>query len=189
MKLGGPEGNELLTMAIAAVLALLLAVLGVTVIHMGGLVHAHMILGLLLIPPVVLKIASTGYRFARYYTHSRPYRLKGPPLLPMRVLAPVLVVATVAVFATGVVLLADGHKVGWMLEAHKVSFIVWVVLFGVHFLVYVPRVLRSAAHDWSAARRAEVPGAGIRALLVATGLGAGAALVAVLLPTVDNWHA
>jgi hypothetical protein len=187
MQSGGPEGNELLTLTTAAVLTVLLVALGVTVIHMGGLEQAHMILGLLLIPPVLLKLGSTGYRFARYYLRSRPYRLKGPPLLPMRVLAPVLVVTTVAVFATGVILLVDGHKVGWLLELHKISFIVWVVLFGVHFLVYLPRVWRSLAHDWTAARRAAVPGAGVRALLVVSALGMGTALAVALVPTVDNW--
>jgi hypothetical protein len=183
-RFGGPEGNEMLTMATAAVLVVLLLAVGVTVIDMGGLEHVHMILGLLLIPPVLLKMASTGYRFARYYLRSRPYRLKGPPQLPMRLLAPVLVVATVGVFATGVVLLADGHKVGWLLELHKITFIVWGVVFGIHFLVYAPRVARLLVQDWRSP-----PGAGLRVLTVATAVALGGALVALLLPAIDSWHA
>jgi hypothetical protein len=187
-RLGGPAGNELLTLATAAVLVVLLVAIGVTVIDMGGLRNAHMVLGLLLIPPVLLKMASTGYRFVRYYTNSQPYRAKGPPLLPMRVLAPVLVVTTVVMFTTGVVLMADGRKVAWLLELHKVSFIAWGVVFGIHFLVYVPRVWASLRHDWGAARRAAVPGAGARATLVSLALGAGAGLAVVLLPTIHAWH-
>jgi hypothetical protein len=187
-RFGGPAGNELLTKVTAAVLVLLLVAIGVTVIHMHGLRNVHMLLGLLLIPPVLLKMASTGYRFARYYTRSRLYRLKGPPDLPMRALAVVFVPSTVAVFVTGVVLMFDGHKVGWLLEFHKVSFIVWVVLFGVHFLVYIPSVARSLAEDWTAERRSAVPGAGLRGFLVAISVGAGLGLALALVPTIDSWH-
>ena len=59
-------------------------------------------IGMVLIPPVALKLGSTGYRFARYYLGSPVYRAKGPPLLPLRLLAPVLVLTTLLVFATGV---------------------------------------------------------------------------------------
>src|SRR3954469_395493 len=108
--LGGTSGNEILTSATAAILTILLLAEGVTVIRMNGLVTAHMFIGMVLIPPVVLKLASTGYRFARFYMCARAYREKGPPLLPLRLIAPVLVVSTVAVFLTGVLLLAAGHK-------------------------------------------------------------------------------
>jgi hypothetical protein len=60
------------------VLAALLAAEGVTVVDMGGLLSAHLVIGLVLIPVVVLKLASTGYRFARYHTHARaPTATKG----------------------------------------------------------------------------------------------------------------
>ena len=41
-----------------------------------------MFLGVLLIGPVALKLASTGYRFVRYYTSEPRYRRKGPPPRP-----------------------------------------------------------------------------------------------------------
>jgi hypothetical protein len=66
-------------------------------------------------------LASTGYRFARYYARSRPYRAKGPPLLPLRLLGPVLVVTTVLVFGSGVWLMVLGHRSDTVLELHKVS--------------------------------------------------------------------
>ena len=68
--LGGTEGNEILTSATAVVLTGLLAAEGFTIVRMGGLVSAHMFIGMVLIPPVLLKLASTGYRFVRYYTGS-----------------------------------------------------------------------------------------------------------------------
>jgi hypothetical protein len=170
------------------VLTVLLAAEGVTIVHMRGLVDAHMFIGLTLIPPVAVKLGSTGYRFARYYTRARPYRAKGPPFLPLRLLAPVLVASTVAIFVSGVLLLAAGDKSHLLLEIHKVSFIVFAVVFVPHFLAYLPRLVRSLRRDWGDARRVEVPGAGARAMLVAMGTGGGVALALALLPTIDMWR-
>jgi hypothetical protein len=188
-RLGGTEGNKILTSASAVLLTVLLIAEGLTIVHMGGLVNAHMFIGMVLIGPVVLKLASTGYRFVRYYTGSRPYRAKGPPPLPLRLLAPVLVATTLAVFVTGVLLLIAGHKSDTLLLVHKVSFIVWGAVFAVHFLAYVPRVMRSLLADWGAARREAVPGAGLRGLLLTAALGGGAALGLSLLGAMEAWHA
>jgi hypothetical protein len=187
-RLGGIEGNEILTSATAVVLTLLLIAEGITIIRMNGLLGVHMFVGLLLIPPIALKLASTGYRFARYYTHSRAYVEKGPPLLPLRLLAPVLVVTTIGVFVTGVWLMLVGHKSDQLLLLHKVFFIVWGVVFAIHFLAYVPRVLRSLRTDWIASRRHAVPGTGWRGMLVAASLGGGVALALALLGTVSGFH-
>jgi hypothetical protein len=187
-RFGGPEGNEILTSATAVVITGLLLAEGLTIVHMRGLVSAHMFIGMVLIPPVLLKLASTGHRFVRYYTGSSAYRAKGPPPLPLRLLAPALVATTLGVFVTGVLLLLAEHKSDTLLLVHKVSFIVWGVVFAVHFLAYVPRVVRSLRADWGAARREAVPGAGLRGLLVVAALGGGAALALSLLPAMDAWH-
>lgn len=185
---GGAEGNERLTIATAVVLTALLAALGVTIVHMHGLVTAHMVIGLILLPPVAVKLASTGYRFVRYYTGSRVYTAKGPPVLPLRLLAPVLVAATLAVFTSGVLLLALGHKSGVLLEIHKVGFIVWGVVFAVHFLAYAGRVARSLLGALPVARGPAVPGGGLRGMLVASAVGAGVALALSVLPAVHGWQ-
>src|SRR4051812_16706543 len=108
-RLGGTEGNEILTSATAVVLTVLLMAEGVTILLIGDLLSAHMFIGMALIPPVLLKLGSTGYRFARHYTGARVYRAKGPPPLALRTLAPLLVLATITVFATGVILLVSGR--------------------------------------------------------------------------------
>lgn len=184
---GGADGNEILTSAAAGVLVLLLVAEGITIVRMQGLLSAHMFIGLVLIPPVLLKLGSTGYRMVRYYSGSRAYREKGPPALPLRAMAPVLVASIIAVLASGVVLLAAGHRSNLLLTIHKVSFIAFGVLLALHFLVYIPRVVRSLRNDWSAARRRAVPGAGARAMLVAAALGGGAALALALLPTIQAY--
>jgi hypothetical protein len=185
---GGREGNEILTCATAALLLVLLATEGVTVVDLNGLLTMHMFVGTVLIPPVALKLGSTGYRFVRYYTGSRPYREKGPPLVPLRILAPMLVAATVTVLASGAWLLALGHKSDVVLEVHKVSVIAWVGVFALHVLAYLPRMVRSVRADWRAARRTAVPGAGLRGMLVASSLGGGLTLALALLSAMTAWH-
>jgi hypothetical protein len=100
----------------------------------------------------------------------------------------VLVASTVVVFVTGVLLLATGHKSRAVLELHKLSFIVWGVVFALHFLACLPRVVRSLGVDLRAARREAVPGAGFRGMLVAAAVGGGAALALSLLPAITAWH-
>jgi hypothetical protein len=186
--LGGTEGNEVLTNATALVLTVLLAVEGITILQMRSLVSVHMFIGMVLIPPIALKLGSTGYRFVRYYTGSRAYREKGPPPLPLRMLAPVLVVTTVAIFVTGVWLMLLGQRSDQVLFFHKLSFFIWGALFVIHFLWYAPRMARSLRRDWGAAGRHAIPGAGWRGMLVAASLGGGVALAVGLLSVIGGWH-
>jgi hypothetical protein len=187
-RLGGTDGNESLTSAVAAVLTVLLAAEGLTILNLDWLRRPHMFIGLVLIPPVLVKLGSTGYRFGRYYTRTPAYREKGPPLLPLRLLAPILVAATLVVFATGVGLLIVGHRSGLLLQLHKIAFIVFSVVFVVHFLVYLPRVVRSVRSDWTPARRRDVPGSPVRLALVIGSIGVGVVLALALLSSITGWH-
>ena len=185
--LGGIEGNELLTMSVAAILVFLLAAEFLTLLDLRDLLSVHMILGLVLIPPVLLKLGSTGYRMVRYYTGSPAYRQKGPPLLALRLLAPVLVASTITIFVTGVWLLALGHQSDQVLFIHQASVIVFAVVFGIHLLAYGLRTLRTLR----SARRHERPrlaGAGMRSMLIASSLGAGVVLAVVLSSAISAWQ-
>ena len=184
IRIGGVEVNELLTSSVAALLTILLLAEGATIINVRGLLTAHMFIGLALIPPVLLKLASTGYRFARYYTGSPAYRAKGPPLLLLRVLAPILVASTAMIFATGVWLLLLGHRSDQVLMLHKVAFFLWSGVFGVHFLAHLPRVGRSLG----AAARTRATGSRATATLVVVSLAAGVALAVALLSHITGWH-
>ena len=75
---GGTEGNERLTVVAGALLIVLLAAVGVTIVFIGRLLWWHLFLGLAVIGPVGLKVGSTGYRFMRYYTADPPTVAKGP---------------------------------------------------------------------------------------------------------------
>jgi hypothetical protein len=74
----GPEGNERLTSSTGLVLLVLLGVETLTTVVLSTYLNVHLFLGLLLVPPVTLKLASTGWRFARYYTRNEQYVLAGP---------------------------------------------------------------------------------------------------------------
>ena len=122
-------------------------------------VHAfmswHVFVGLALIPAVVLKLASTGWRFVRYYTRNNSYVEHGPPQMTMRMLAPLFVVATVVLFGSGVAMgFLHGHMLQIARRLHGPASVVWLVLLGVHVLVYFGRALRSTASD---VRRTEQP--------------------------------
>jgi hypothetical protein len=189
---GGPEGNEQLTADVSVVLLVALAVLGLTILRIRQLISVHLFVGLLLLGPVALKMASTGYRFTRYYTRNVSYREKGPPEPLLRVIAPVVVGTTVTVFVSGILLLFLGprHRGPWV-SIHKVSFIVWLVFTGVHVLGHVSRLpgqLRATDPDARALSSASPGGAG-RLIAVAGTLVAGLVLALVLLPQSGLWTA
>lgn len=189
---GGPEGNELLTTATGAMLIVLLAVLGLTIVRIGQLTWLHLFLGLLLMGPVAVKMASTGYRFTRYYTRNSDYRLKGPPELALRAIAPVVVLTTVAVFASGVVLLFGGAALSspWI-EIHKVLFILWLPFTALHVLGHLPQLpasLRLATRSQlEGALGRPLPGAAGRWLTLAGSVAAGVVLALVLVPHFGAW--
>jgi hypothetical protein len=192
---GGTDGNERLTSATGAVLILLLAVIGVTILRLGPLLWVHLFVGMLLVGPVALKLASTGYRFVRYYTSNPRYRRKGPPPLPLRLIAPVIVLTTVVVFASGIALLFAGPgSRETLLPIHKISFIVWVAFTSLHVLAHLPTVLRALDADFAPVvslpgRHADaaLAGRGGRVLSLASALTFGAVLAVVVIPQFGPW--
>ena len=142
-KSGGAEGNERLTAMTGAVLLVLLAAEGITILRLGRLLTLHFFLGMLLLGPVALKAGSVMYRFYRYYAGSAAYRRKGPPAPLLRLLGPVIVLLTACVFGTGIMLAAVGPsgRQPWLFY-HKAAFILWFGAMAIHVLAYVPRLPR-----------------------------------------------
>src|SRR5579871_1180016 len=99
--LGGAVGNNRLTSVLGVILLIGLAVEGVTIPRIHQLLSVHVFVGMLLLGPVAAKLASTGYRFARYYAGGVEYVRLGPPQPLMRFLvAPVLVLSTLTLFGS-----------------------------------------------------------------------------------------
>lgn len=192
LRSGGTDGNEQLTTVTGAILIVLLAVIGFTIPQLRQFISVHLFVGMLLIGPVLLKMASTGYRMIRYYSGNSAYRAKGPPELVLRLIGPIVVLTTVVVFATGVVLLFAGpnHRDPWLM-LHKVSFIVWVVFMSLHVLGHLPAVGRALGIG----RTGDEPLAGATAgaagrwIAIAGALVAGLVLAIVLIPDFAAWSA
>jgi hypothetical protein len=184
----GAEGNERLTAASGAALFVLLAAEGVTILSIRQLLAPHVFIGMLLVPPVLLKLGATGWRFFRYYTGASEYRSKGPPLLPLRLLAPVVVASTIAVFATGIALLAlgPGRGHGLVLGLHKASFVVWLVATGIHVVAHLRRVPPLTVADWRAGGGG-VDGSLARKVVLAGMVVAGAILAVATVRYAAPW--
>lgn len=142
------EANARLTGTNAMVLLVLLAAEGLTILSIHRLLPAHEFVGLLLIPPVLLKMATTGRRFAAYYLGERHYRAAGPPPLLLRLAGPLVVILTVLVFATGVELWLFGTRYGsiW-LTAHKATFVLWFGVMAIHVVGHLERAPVLALRD------------------------------------------
>jgi len=189
---GGTDGNEQLTTVTGAILIVLLAVIGFTIPLLRQFISVHLFVGMLLFGPVLLKMASTGYRFMRYYTGNAAYTAKGPPELILRLIGPIVVLSTVGVFATGVALLIAGpnHRNPWLL-LHKATFILWLVFMGLHVLGHLPAVARAVGIGRNGKEQlaGAAPGAAGRWIAIAGALVAGAVLAIVLIPDFAAWTA
>ncbi len=185
----GVAGNARLTGGVAAALLVLLAAEGATIPFVGPLLGPHIFIGLMLIPPVLLKLASTGYRFARYYTGSAPYVRNGPPQIAMRVLAPGVVLTTLALFGTGIALMLAGPPSHTLVFAHQLSFVAWFALMALHVLGHLLELPGLALPDWrrGGPPEARLAGAGARTAALAMALVAGLLLAALILPTAGSW--
>jgi hypothetical protein len=184
----GPTGNSRLTATTGVILLILVASEGVTLVSLRPLLSAHVFIGMLLIPPIVLKLGSVGYRFARYYTRDKAYVLAGPPQLLMRALGPFVIAATVALFGSGVAMLAVGPSQSWIVNLHKGSFVAWLIVTGVHVLGHVLHIPGLAAADFRASRERR-SGSWVRRGAVAAALVAGLVLAVATLQYAAPWQA
>ncbi len=184
------EANARLTAMTAVVLVLLLAAEGFTILRAHEFLTLHVFFGILLVPPVLLKMGSTIWRFARYYLGAPDYRENGPPLPLFRFLGPIVVVLTLTVFATGIALFLGPRS--WrseMLVLHRDSFIVWLAVMTIHVLGHLAETAQVAPRDWMRRTRRQVDGATARQWAIGTSLGLGVVLAVVVVPHVGPWLA
>ena len=175
------------------VLLVLFAAEGFTVLAVRQMLTLHFFLGMLLIGPVLLKLSSTIYRFARYYSGAAEYRRKGPPAMPLRVLGPFVILTSLAVIATGIMLALAGPGPGIWLLAHKAAFVLWFGAMTIHVLAYVWRLPRLVGSDLArqAGYRAQqvLGGRAARWLLLTASLLTGLLLAVVTVHLAGPWTA
>lgn len=180
----GVEGNSRLTSVVGVVLLGMLAVEGYTILDVHGMITLHIFLGIMLVGPVLLKTATTMYRFARYYQGTPAYVRKGPPHIVLRVLGPVVILSSLAVLGTGIGLLAvHSHDGGLLLTAHQASFIVWVSAMTIHVLGHIKDAALISFRELR--RRSRHRPHRFLTVVVAVVLGIGAAML--LLPHASQW--
>jgi hypothetical protein len=161
--------------------------LGTVLLGVHTFMSLHVFVGLALIPPVLLKLASTGWRFARYYTRKDAYVEHGAPQIAMRLLAPLFVAATVVLFSSGVAMgILHGHALVVARRLHGPTSVIWIVLFAIHALVYLKRALIGSRQEIIAAGRS-VQGRGVRGYLIAATVVSGLIIGAATVPAQHRW--
>lgn len=185
MPTDGPARNARLTALTGVVLLVLLAVEGVTLMSLQAMISWHIFVGVLVVPVVGLKLASTGYRFFRYYTRRADYVRAGPPHPLLRLLGPVVVVSTVVLLGSGLALIAVGPGDGLVLNLHKASFIVWLGALGAHVLGHLGRLPPAVREELGSGER--LAGFRWRLLLIAGAVVIGALAAVVVLPHGTPW--
>ncbi len=179
--------NERVTAAAAAVLFVLLFLEGLTLVRIGSMMTLHVVIGLVLVPPVLVKLASTTWRFLRYYSGHPDFVRKGPPRTLLRVLAPVLVVSTLVLFGSGIALVVVHHPIGWLEVVHRYGFLLWFGIMVVHVGTYmwqVPGIIRRDVSRERRYRRTSPPGRLVRLWFVGGSVMVGVALAAALWPAI-----
>lgn len=179
--------NDRLTAVASAVLLALLAVELATTLRVAASMPLHIFVGVLLAGPLVVKLASTGARFLRYYLGSAAFVRKGPPRLTLRILALLLIALTLGLVASGFGLLYAGpDDPGPFLAAHNITFVFWLPVFAVHAVAHLRRLPRVLLAAWTA------PAQALRSTAIDLTLGAlvfGAIAALALLPTAGPWAA
>jgi hypothetical protein len=195
---GGPAGNARLT-AWTGLLFLVLSLAELaTLLDVGGLISWHIVIGTLLVPPALLKTASTGWRIMRYYRRNLCYRQAGPPPLLLRILGPGVVVSTLSLLASGLILVllgqndsrtvlitVPGQRIDW-LTLHQGLFIVWAVFTGLHVLGrFVPAVNLVI---FPKATASSVDGGRHRTAIMITTVAVAAVSAALVLSASGSWR-
>ena len=193
---GGPAGNARLTAWLGVLLLLGFIAEGVTLISVGHLITAHILIGALLVPLVIAKTVTTGWRIVRYYGGSPEYRTAGPPPILLRVLGPLVVLTGLAVLGSGLALIALGNSTfssigqvaGFRIDAltiHQATFIAWLVVTGLHT---IGRVVPAAQLSVGAGPHGRtVPGDRDRLAVLAAALLLSVAVGVVVVHLSGDW--
>jgi len=192
---GGPAGNARLTAWAGMVLLALFVVECFTLLGLQQMISMHILVGTVLVPLVLLKTATTGWRIVRYYTGAAVYRKAGPPPMLLRLLGPLVVVTGLAVLGTGLALVPLGDAsfnslftvAGQRVDPftlHKVAFVLWLVVTGAHTLA---RLVPAAMLVAGKTSRTAVEGGASRLLILVVTLALGVGAAVVVLHASDSW--
>jgi len=184
----GVEGNARLTSGLGAVVFVLLAIEGVTILRIRTLLDPHVFVGVVLIPVALTKISSAGWRFMKYYAGNPEYRRKGPPAIALRLLGPFVIVLTLVLLGSGVglVLLPTTYRAE-LFFVHRASFILWIAALTIHVLGHIGETARLAPRDWLTRTRRQVGGATARQWALVWSVAVGLFAAIAVTPHAIGW--
>ena len=183
-------GNARLVAISGAAILVLLPIPYATALLLDTLWRVHYFSALLLIPPIMVKLAGTGWRALSYYRGDKGYRTDGPPHPMPRLTAPILVASTVVLFFSGVVMMFGTSRFGPWSTIHNGAAIVFSAALGLHLLAHLWDTPAEVAADVAPAlvsgRRHVVPGARRRVAATVAAFVIGLTLAAAAVP-VEQW--
>ena len=152
---------------------------GLGVVALSGLVFGrfwqlHYIVGLALIPLLLLKLGSTGYRALSYYVRRAAYRAAGAPEWIGRLLAPALVLSTLVAMGTGIWMWSQHSEAQPWAKLHVLSVVAMGGCVALHLLLRTPTSIHAVGRDGVAALRHMWPR--VRVILVGGAVAGGVIL-------------
>ena len=168
---GGVAGNRRLTASTGVALhtllwiqigsALVFALMAFNVVLPSGPWHSvvrpvHFFVGFMLVPLVLIKLLSTGYRLGRYYTHDPRFKKAGPPAMLARLVAPVLAASIVVLLISGWEMwsFVNAFGIPWI-PVHVISAIVFTMMLVIHIVLHAREAHSEAAADLAGQRMNE----------------------------------
>jgi len=166
----------------------LLALEGLTLLSITRLLTLHVFVGMLLVPPILVKMGSTFARFVNYYRGVPSYRAKGPPPPLLRLAGPLVVASTVVLLGSGIALLyvPIGDR-GAVLGVHKATFVLWFGVMVVHVLGHLLDTARLAPRDHVPTRRLHLRGAPARRVVLGASVVLGFRPGGAMIARADIW--
>jgi hypothetical protein len=175
-----PDGNSGLTgISASFVLPLFLFEVVTVVLGVKSVITLHVVIGLILLGPALLKLASVTYRMVSYYRGVGAYQQRGRPTIGLRLLGAALGVLFMLLMASGLVLIVGPNGAHSPARAtHVVTAYLVVLLLAVHLAIHFLPAVRLASKDMRP--RTAVRGARSRWLVLLVSLAAGGALALFL---------
>jgi uncharacterized membrane protein len=178
------SANTRLTAITGAVLFVLFFFEGLSLLGVRAHLGWHVALGGAIVPFVVVKAASTSWRFAKYYLGSPAYVRRGAPHLVLRLLGPFQILLTVLLLASGLylVLAQPGTFRTSMVTWHKLIFFPWFGVTTIHVLGHFRETAVHGREDYVPRLRRLAPGPIARQVILIVTLGAAVGMWMWLYP-------
>lgn len=187
-KIENVEGNSRLTALVGFILLGLFLGELFTLSSLRTLLPLHIFLGLLLIPPLLLKLSSVLWRFFHYYLKNEAYNRAGAPALIARLLGPLLAATTVVLLGSGVMMVVNIDR-AQALNIHRSSYPPWLFFIALHVAIHLKKMVFKGSADYRPSEE-KVKGKRPRLFISVCSILVGVVLSLATLPaqrTLINW--